>query len=209
MFLKELFDVEVLFGEDEFDEWSNTALPLGTPSIKIVGWPMEYLKDTMKPFENTPKKDKIIFPHRLAPEKQLDIFKDLAASMPEYEWFVAQEHRLTKDEYHTHLAESKIAFSANLQETLGISMYEAALVGTFPLVPDRLSYSEMWSMDYPSKWTADWASYLQNKDQMIARILELMNTNKRLDLHAKEMAAETSEFFDGTKLYNAIIDSAA
>ena len=34
-------------------------------------------------------------------------------------------------------------FSANLQETLGISWYEGVLVDTIPMVPDRLSYSEM------------------------------------------------------------------
>jgi hypothetical protein len=208
MFLEELFDVEVLFGEDEFDEWSNTALPLGTPSIKIVGWPMEYMKSILSNYDITAKRNKIIFPHRLAPEKQLEIFKDLAASMPEYEWFVAQEHTLTKDEYHTHLAQSKIAFSANLQETLGISMYEAALVGTFPLVPDRLSYSEMWSMSYPGEWTKNWDSYLQHKPHLMEKIRQLMSTDKKLDLHSKGMADETSEFFDGTKLYNAIIDSA-
>lgn len=206
MFLKELFDVRVVFEDDELAQWELEKYT-ENPNIHIVGWPMEYLKDTMKPFENIPKKDKIIFPHRLAPEKQLKIFKDLAASMPEYEWFVAQEHKLTKDEYHTHLAESKIAFSANLQETLGISMYEAALVGTFPLVPDRLSYSEMWSMTYPSIWTKDWKSYLQNKEKMIVNIHNLMTTNKHLDLHSKEMAKETGEFFEGSVLYEAIIDS--
>jgi len=209
MFLKELLGVEVLFGEDELDEWNTAAYP-NNPSIKLVGWPMEYLPHIMKPFEETEKKDKIIFPHRLAPEKQLEIFRDLAAAMPEYEWFVAQEHKLTKEQYHTHLAESRIAFSANLQETLGISMYEAALVGTYPLVPDRLSYTEMWSMSYPSKWTESFDSYLQHKDEVIAKIRELMNTNKRLDLHSKEMAEDVgSTFFDGKELYKAIIDSAS
>jgi hypothetical protein len=206
MFLKELMGVEILFGDDELEEWNTSTYP-GNPEIHIVGWPMEYLKDTMKPFENTPKRNKIIFPHRLAPEKQLEIFKDLAVSMPEYEWFVAQEHRLTKDEYHTHLAESRIAFSANLQETLGISMYEAALVGTFPLVPDRLSYSEMWSMSYPGEWTKNWDSYLQHKPQMMEKIRQLMSTDKRLDLHAKDMASDTGRYFNGNELYEAIIDS--
>jgi hypothetical protein len=207
MFLKELFDVSVLFEEDELAQWELEKYD--DNKIHIVGWPMEYLKEIIEPFANVPKKDKIIFPHRLAPEKQLRIFKDLAESMPEYEWFVAQEHTLTKDEYHTHLAESRIAFSANLQETLGISMYEAALVGTFPLVPDRLSYSEMWSMSYPSRWTLSWVRYLDHKEELIARIRELMTTNKRLDLHSKEMAAETGKFFDGSALYQAIIDNAS
>ena len=88
-------------------------------------------------------------------------------------------------------------------------MYEAALVGTYPLVPDRLSYTEMWQESYPSRWTESFDSYLQHKDEVIAKIRELMSTNKKLDLHSKEMAAETGTFFDGKELYKAIIDSAA
>jgi hypothetical protein len=207
MFLKNLLGVEPLFEEDEFAEWTVADYP-NNPSIKIVGWPMEYLEQALSPYAETEKKDKIIFPHRLAPEKQLEIFKDLANEMPEYEWFVAQEQKLSKEEYHQHLAESKIAFSANLQETLGISMYEAALVGTFPLVPDRLSYTEMWPNSYPSIWTKDWDSYLENKDKLISKIKELMTTNKDIVKHSKEIASEVgTKFFNGNALYKAILDS--
>ena len=55
---------------------------------------------------------------------------------------------MTKDEYHNILGEAKIVFSANLQETLGISAYEGALVGAIPMVPDRLSYTEMYDDDF-------------------------------------------------------------
>ena len=209
MFLKELLGVEVLFGEDELDEWITHP---NNPSIKLVGWPMEYLPHILKPFEIIEKKDKIIFPHRLAPEKQLEIFRDLAEAMPEYEWFVAQEHRLSKEQYHTHLAESRIAFSANLQETLGISMYEAALVGTYPLVPDRLSYSEMWEGGclYPSAWTENWDSYQQHKQEMISYIRKIMSTNSSLKDTAMLKAMKVgSRFFNGKELYKAIIDSAS
>ena len=174
----------------------------------IVGWPMEYLPDIMKPYANIPKKNKIIFPHRLAPEKQVEIFKDLAASMPEYEWFIAQEHTLTKDEYHTHLAESRIMFSANLQETLGISAYEAALVGTFPLLPNRLSYTEMWDADvfYPTEWTENWNQYQENKDKMIHFIRFLMqDVNIDINKWAINAAAKTGKkFFSGVELYSTI-----
>ena len=159
----------------------------------------------LEPFSNTAKLDKIIFPHRLAPEKQLEIFRDLAEAMPEYEWFVAQEQPLSKQEYHQHLAESKIAFSANLQETLGISMYEAALVGTYPMVPDRLSYSEMWSECYPSEWTKNWDSYTANKDKLITHIRYLMNRNS-LASHATTEAAQVgTKFFDATALVQELI----
>ena len=196
-----LFGVETLFEEDEAEALLNEH----DNRIKIVGWPMEYLKNTMALYANVEKKPKIIFPHRLAPEKQLEIFKDLAKEMPEYEWFVAQEHKLTKDEYHTHMAESKIMFSANLQETLGITSYEAALVGTLPMVPNRLSYSEMWSTIYPSVWTEGWDNYQKHKAELIQTIRSIMNSNKRVDKHAQEMGLEVGdEFFCGDALYTAI-----
>lgn len=181
------------------------------PKCHIVGWPMEYLAPLLKPYSNLTKKNKIIFPHRLAPEKQVEIFKDLAASMPEYEWFIAQEHELTKAEYHTHLATSKIMFSANLQETLGISAYEAALVGTFPLLPNRLSYSEMWDADvfYPTEWTENWDQYQQNKDKMMQFIRFLMqDVNIDISKWATNAAVKTGEkFFNGEALYSTIKQS--
>ena len=62
-----------------------------------------------------------------------------------------------------------MVFSANLQETLGISCYEGALAGAIPMVPDRLSYSEMYAdgFKYPSEWTESWDSYLKYKDQLL------------------------------------------
>jgi glycosyltransferase involved in cell wall biosynthesis len=214
IFAKNLMKMRYVFEEDPAE-----ALMFHHPNIKIVGWPMEYLRDTLSPFTNTVKKNKIIFPHRIAPEKQLDIFKDLAASMPEYEWFVAQESSLTKDEYHQHLAESKIVFSANLQETLGISMYEGALVGTFPLVPDRLSYSEMWKCAdddtflYPSEWTESFSNYLLHKNKLISKIRNIMNSNENsLSKVTNKADAVGADYFDGTLLYSiindAILDSA-
>ena len=107
-----------------------------------VGWPMEYLANSLDSYKGMPKRNLILFPHRIAPEKQPDIFYDLKDSMSQYEFVVCQDKQLTKNEYHNLLGEAKIVFSANLQETLGISWYEGALVNTIPMVPDRLSYSE-------------------------------------------------------------------
>jgi hypothetical protein len=70
------------------------------------------------------------------------------------------------------LERSKMVFSANVQETLGISCYEGALAGALPMVPDRLSYSEMYMDDfkYPSKWTESWESYQNHKEELIREI---------------------------------------
>ena len=125
-----------------------------------TGWPMEYLNDM---FEPKPKENIILFPHRIAPEKQPEIFRDLKESMPEYEFVICQEQELNKNEYHNLLGEAKMVFSANLQETLGISWYEGCLVDTMPLVPNRLSYSEMAIPEfaYPSIWTGAPSQRLQ------------------------------------------------
>ena len=74
------------------------------------------------------------------------------------------------------LGEAKIVFSANLQETLGISWYEGALVDTIPMLPNRLSYKEM-ALDefkYPSDWTENLQSYKQNKQKVIEKITDYM-----------------------------------
>jgi hypothetical protein len=178
---------------------------LNSGKAAIVGWPMEYLQDELKEYDSAFKENIILFPHRLAPEKQLDIFKDLAESMPEYEWIVCQEQTLTKDEYHTLLGRAKIVFSANTQETLGISCYEGALVGANPMVPDRLSYSEMFTGEflYPSEWTEDFESYKMNKDLVMAHIKKVLGENdkSKIDLQA---ASLTHNFFSGNALYEVI-----
>jgi len=193
-----------------FGDWTADELIEANETVKVVGWPMEYLKESVRPYNLLTKKNRIMFPHRLAPEKQLEIFKDLAKEMPEYEWYVAQEQHLSKDQYYTALAESQMVFSANLQETLGISMYEGALLGVFPLVPDRLSYTEMWDtmFKYPSDWTKDWSSYQENKAKLINKIRNIMGSNNNdLPRVVRNKADLTSNFFSGKKLYDAILDS--
>jgi glycosyltransferase involved in cell wall biosynthesis len=125
------------------------------------------------------KKDIILFPHRIAPEKQHEIFLDLKASMPEYEFITCQEQQLTKEQYHELLCQSKIVFSANLQETYGISScLEGPATNNISLVPNRLSYTEIFQgyddYLYPSEWTENFESYLEHKDKLITRIRKLM-----------------------------------
>lgn len=147
-------------------------------SNKIVrtGWPFEYMDSLLTMYKGMTKTNTVLFPHRLAPEKQLQIFEDLKQSLPQYKFVVCQERPLTKNEYHNLLGEAKLVFSANLQETLGISWYEGALVGALPMVPDRLSYTEM-ALDafkYPSEWTESMESYSKHKEQVISKIVDYM-----------------------------------
>ena len=174
-----------------------------------VGWPMEYLASSLDSYKGMEKRDLILFPHRVAPEKQIEIFRDLKAQLPQYDFVVCQEQELTKNEYHNLLGESKLVFSANLQETLGISWYEGALVDSIPMVPDRLSYSEMAlpEFKYPSEWTENFDAYLHNRDKVVAQIVNYMENHEDLLVSLEKQRTKLNkEFFSGTELYKAIAD---
>jgi hypothetical protein len=164
---------------------------------KIVrsGWPMEYMPEMLSPYKNKTKRELIVFPHRIAAEKQVEIFRDLAANLPEFEFVVCQDRELTKDEYHNILAEAKMVFSASLQETLGIGAYEGAILDAMPVVPDRLSYSEMYPecFKYPSIWTEDWASYIHYKDYLINHIRVMM---KHYDSYHNQIESTVKKLSD-------------
>ena len=197
------------FHIDMFTDVFDEDYAIDYDSIKRVGWPMEYLKNSLDSYKGMEKRDLILFPHRIAPEKQVDIFKDLAIKLPQYEFVICQEYPLSKNEYHNLLGEAKLVFSANLQETLGISWYEGALVNAIPMVPDRLSYSEMAlpEFKYPSAWTEDFDAYTDNKDKLIAQIVEYMeNYDDFLVSLDKQRTKLNKEFFSGTELYRTIAD---
>ena len=193
------------FSETLDDEWKMTMIEQG--KIVRTGWPMEYLKDSLEPFKHLPKRDLILFPHRIAPEKQVEIFRDLAASMPEYEWIVCQDQRLSKLQYHALLGSAKIVFSANLQETLGISCYEGALVNAIPIVPDRLSYTEMYSsiFKYPSVYTESWDSYQVHKSELMDVIhYHIENYPSTLRILKAQAESLHDSFFSATALLENI-----
>jgi len=172
---------------------------------KIVrsGWPMEYMTDTLLMYKNMPKRDLILFPHRIAPEKQVEIFRDLKQYLPQYEFIVCQDQQLTKNEYHNLLGEAKLVFSANLQETLGISWYEGAVVDAIPMVPDRLSYSEMAfdTFKYPSEWTESYTAYESHRPEICNKIMQYMNCyDKFLPSLNKQVYELKEHFFSCNKL---------
>ena len=176
-------------------------------SGKIVrtGWPMEYMDDILTAYKSMPKRDLILFPHRIAPEKQVEIFRDLKEHLPQYEFVVCQDQQLTKNEYHNLLGEAKLVFSANLQETLGISWYEGAVVDAIPMVPDRLSYSEMAydTFKYPSNWTESFEAYQAHRPEVCGKIMQYMdNYDKFLPQLKKQTRDLTEQFFSAYGLYN-------
>ena len=195
------------FHIDMFLETLGEDFTMDSDKAVKVGWPMEYLKDSLVQYKGMQKRNLILFPHRVAPEKQVDIFRDLKDALPQYEFIVCQEQELTKNEYHNLLGEAKMVFSANLQETLGISWYEGALVGALPMVPDRLSYSEMSTPEfkYPGVWTESMESYNAHKDMVVAKVIDYMeNYTTYLPALMKQTQKLKTEFFDGSALYKGV-----
>jgi hypothetical protein len=199
------FHVKLFFDELLEDGWptenpwyeEDWAERYDSGKIVKTGWPMEYMDTTLTPYKGMDKRDLILFPHRIAPEKQVEIFRDLKEHLPQYEFVVCQDQQLTKNEYHNLLGESKLVFSANLQETLGISCYEGALVDAIPMVPDRLSYSEMYyeGFKYPNNWTQDWNSYLQHRQELCHHIIVTMTHYEKRLPQLRKQTEDLSKYF--------------
>jgi glycosyltransferase involved in cell wall biosynthesis len=162
-----------------FDLMRKTYDIMHDRSFDRTGWPMEYTESMIAPKLWAKKENIIVFPHRIAPEKRLDLFHMLA-SRPElwkYQFCVAMEMNLSKTEYHELLQRAKFAVSFADQETLGISMYEAACAGACPLVPNRLSYTEMYDPMFKRADSVDTAvkAILEYEDEeMSERIAQLV-----------------------------------
>lgn len=182
------------FSETLDNEWKLTMIE--QEKIVRAGWPMEYMHDLLAGGDNT-KDNLILFPHRIAPEKQVEIFRDLATQLPQYEFIVCQDKPLTKHEYHTLLKRAKIVFSASLQETLGIGCYEGALVDAIPMVPDRLSYTEMYyeGFKYPSEWTLNWDSYQNFRSHLCHNIITTMTHYERRIPQLRKQTEDLSKYF--------------
>ena len=202
------FDHNFFATQFHIDLFSKTFIQAkDNDKVVKVGWPMEYMEHTLDMYQNMDKKNIILFPHRIAPEKQPAIFQDLKNSLPQYEFITCQEKPLTKNEYHNLLGQAKLMFSANLQETLGISWYEGALVDAIPMVPDRLSYSEMALAEfkYPSEWTEDFGAYQRNQIALQGTIKNYMeNYQNYLPNLNKQVKLLKDEFFSCNNLLNVL-----
>ena len=96
------------------------------------------------------KENIVVFPHRLADEKQPFLFDKLKQSYynkygnwnDDIKWIKTKDVWTNKNEYYKLLARSKVAVSFALQETFGIAMLESLNLGCIPLAPNRLSYKE-------------------------------------------------------------------
>jgi len=117
--------------------------------IHVVGFPMDWQEEINSRVKEYKEKENIIvFPHRLDYEKQPEVFDKLSKEFPNYKFIKTLEITKNKKEYYELLQKAKFVFSASLQETFGIGTVEAMFLDCVPLVPDRLSYVELYDKSF-------------------------------------------------------------
>lgn len=113
----------------------------------LTGYPLDYLDELIN-VDYKEKQDIVVFPHRLNDDKAPYVFdwiqKKIQHHFPEILFVKTQEHKLDKTEYYNLLNKAKVVFSCSKHENLGIGVYEAVKSGCVPVVPDKLSYVEMY-----------------------------------------------------------------
>lgn len=115
--------------------------------VKVTGFPLWDKED----WNIINKRNYVVFPHRLSPEKGPEDFDQLSwefraeRDRNEMTFVKTKNECSTKAEYYYLLKRSKIALSFAKQETWGIAQQEAMFRGCIPLVPNRLSYPELYN----------------------------------------------------------------
>lgn len=120
--------------------------------IDVVGFPMDWkyeIKREIGPVSPI-KNDLVVFPHRLDKEKQPQVFDRIGRKLlkDDIEFIKTLEVTKSKKDYYNLISKAKIVFSANLQETYGIGTVEAVMLGAIPIVPNRLTYLEMYPKQF-------------------------------------------------------------
>jgi len=117
--------------------------------IKVTGFPL-YSADfgRVNVWDWANRSKLVVFPHRLAPEKQPEQFVELEHMYrakygdDDSIWLSTKNFCSTKIGYYDVLARARVVVSTALQETWGIAMLEGMMLGAVPVAPNRLSYPE-------------------------------------------------------------------
>lgn len=116
-------------------------------SVVVTGIPFYGKSLALKYSDFTARKvkNRVVFPNRLDKEKNPHLFDMLAEALgPEYECIKTMDNFTTKDNYYKTLASASVVVSFSDQETFGYAMLESAALGCSLVVPDMLSYTEMY-----------------------------------------------------------------
>jgi len=163
---------------------------------KIVVTGLPFYPDEITAPRKDIKKDSalVVFPHRLDPEKHPEQFDALANEFPDLRFVKTADHFLCKASYYDELANASIAISFADQETFGYAMLEATALGCYPLVPDRLSYREM----YPSKFR------YRTYQELCVKLKDIVNTRTNEEVNELARSHRADYTMSITRMSQAI-----
>ena len=166
-------EVDAVFVATEFHKQlllSHRALDRSS-TVHVTGFPLFHTPQSF----NTERKNIVVFPHRLAPEKapeQFEVLERLCARrMPGWQFIRTKDICKTKQEYYDLLCQSKVAVSCARQETWGIAQQEAMFQGCIPVVPNRLSYVEMYGGSFRYESLTEAAAMIKYFGEEWARVV--------------------------------------
>ena len=84
----------------------------------------------------------------------------------------------TKDEYHRHLAESKVMLTNSIEENFGYCIIEACIYNTSPLAP--------WKLSHPELLNGNHFLLYEDEDEIIEKVEVLMKTPIKTDVYVKK-----------------------
>lgn len=194
----------VFFGTQQHLDKFHTNLDLDRNNKSIVcGYPLEYIKDLSN---NNQKENIVVFPHRLNDDKAPWIFdsleKEVQKTRPDIRFVKTQEQGFSKDQYYNFLKTCKVVFSANKHENLGIGTFEAMTAGCLPIVPDKLSYQEMYSDRFKYKSPDDLYDNFEKYKILLADLIVkfIDNYEEMKGDWEQDVVRIQEDFFSGTKM---------
>ena len=181
---------------------SVTGFPIFSPDEDSVSMLTQLGVKSPSSYEEvkSERKDLVVFPHRTAPEKRtalFDLLAERAAKIPELQHLsfvqtkaacTSDNPKIAKEQYYDLLRSARYAVSFATQETWGIAMQESVMCGCIPIVPDRLSYREMYP---PCFRIPDTLSLDAEVEQMLIRLVKL----EGLRDYAEEKRSAVSRIF--------------
>jgi len=149
--------------------------------IQKAGPPMEHVRDYVKEYQGTMKRDMILFADKGTIDRTMIIFRELQRALPQYEWVCIEDKMPNEKQYHGLLASAKYVLITDLIDSASTTAFEAIMHGAIPLAPDRLNFKEIvpeqWR--YPSEWTLSYINYTEHYTTIMEYIKDRMeNYNK-------------------------------
>lgn len=131
--------------------------------IEVTGIPF-YGKKLSEKYK-ADKEDIIVFPHRVVPEKNPQLFERLSLipELSKFKFIKTLDVCKNRDEYFKLLAKAKYMISFADQETFGYSTVESMALGCKVIVPDHLSYQETVPEEDRYNINDNWVEQVKNK----------------------------------------------